>query len=1030
MTGFCRECEAKLPSNSAKFCPECGTPVTDADRPPHQIVSEIVTRREAIGERKFVTVLFSDIKGSTEVAAALDPEDWYLALERFHHAATSSIHEFNGVVTQYAGDGVMALFGAPVADENHAVQAGYAALRLHEQMAIVAKELESRVHTLLGLRVGLNSGEVVVGKIGEGARIDYTAQGMPVHIAARMEQIASVGEIFVGPATVELIASRFELLDMGMHEVKGAPELIHVRRLVRPATYDPNLEVERRPLVGRRDELGRLRAIRQEAAAGRAGTIAVVAPAGQGKSRLLDEFLAELDPTDRVARIGGNAVVVPRPLLGVADLVRALLGLDTAVDLGLASGLERLDASLAQHAAYLEPVLDPSSTALAVDPDLQRRRVETALDAIIEAHLTNERGVLVIAVEDVHALDAASHQVLANLSANRPTGAFVLVATGRPSTSHDDLLAKADLQIELGALSREDIAGLAGAWMADPSDAHDLAAVLHDRTEGNPFFVEEVLRLLFENGVIEGEVGDGRLTGSLIEIDVPPRVQMVVAARIDRLDRPARAVLQFASVLGVEFDIATLEVIEPDPHEVMRLLRLLTDAGLVRPLDEERCAFHHRTTQEVAYDSQLRDRRASHHAAAAAALVERPEPEARASTIAHHYERAGAGAVAARWYTTGARSAAGSDPQESLRLWTKVRDLTTGDDAESVGIALMARAEMLGQGSRTGMAPDKVLATIADARDLAAGRDQQTMLALVLLRGWYGLSGAGLSKQAREISREAMEIADTTGIPQMAVGARLAELSNYSHARPPAEGLALCDEVEVVLVENGLDAPDSMLRIQLDFCRGSMLLRTGRVGESIKLLESAAKGTDAAGDNLWRVVSRVGLIVAIAAGENMDGVSEHAEQAVAIAEEFGGNAEISMARRGAGLAALALGNHATAKKELTEALRISRNVTALSTEEMMLCGLADAERLSGDPSRAAVLAREAIAIAVERGNDNYELMGCLSLAWAILENSDPVERGIDSLIDRIREIIDANRVDLYSGALAEIVARRENLETP
>lgn len=1033
-------CGASVPSPTARFCGECGTPVARGG----QVPTVGQPARELTGERKFVTVLFADIKSSTEVAAGLDPEDWFLALERFHAAAISSIHEYAGIITTYGGDGVMALFGAPIAHEGHAEQACWAALRLAQQVEVIATDLAPVIGTHLGVRVGLNSGHVVVGRIGDDTRIDYTAQGLPVNIAARMEQIAAVGEVFLAPDTAALVRAHFTVDEVGPRLVKGVADPIVVHRLLGPTTTELTpASPTTSPLVGRTAELALLRSAATDARSGRPTTIALTAPPGFGKSRLAQDLLVELRARGaEIVTAVGDEVQASGPMWTVAELAHGVLGTTPG------DGPDAIEAALSALAATgpagagLEdpgPVLGllaPESQPPPVDPDTARHRMGAAFRSLVAARARGAADLLVLAVDDLHAVDDASLATLVDLVAEPPPGPLLILVTSRPSEELAARLPRSTRRIDLGALGPDEVAAMVRQWVDEPGAVAELARILHERTGGNPFFSEEILRSLAEDGRLVGPPGERRVDGALDGFSVPARVQTVIASRLDRLDPTQRELLQAAAVIGVEFDRPTLAAVAAiaEPEVADRLAELAA-VELLRSAGSDRYAFRHRITQEVAYDTQLRDPRRLRHAAVAAAMEAQPEPERRASVVADHHERAGAGAEAARWYAVGAAAAARTDPVASLRQWQKVRRLTDGSDPDAVSAALLGRAELLTQGARVGMDVVEVHAVIEEARALAADEEHRPLLAFVLLRGWYALNGTGQAEEARALSEEAVAVADRSGIDLLSVGARLAHMSNASASGSVEVALALCAEADALLVASGFDSPDSTLRCQLDFGRGSLLVRAGRADKALVHLRAARASAVASGDPQWQVITRVGLLVALLTRGPGPEAQVLADEAMTIAYDICGAGERSMAERAVGLLALAEGDPARAIPALTEALAIARSAPSLVVEEMIVAALAEAHGLAGDPVTARVLADEAVAIARGRGNDNYELIGLVALARVLLAGPDPrSDRDeIGAALSRAEEVLTANGVGLYRPDIAQLtadLARVGTEETP
>jgi class 3 adenylate cyclase/tetratricopeptide (TPR) repeat protein len=1005
----CLNCGSKV-SSLAKFCAECGQSLTGVQhhsQPPNVIVDEILATRGVTGERKFVTVLFADLKGSTEVAAGLDPEDWYFALERFHAVVTSSVYEFNGVIASYAGDGIAALFGAPIAHEGHAEQACWAALALQERVAELAVELAVRVGTQLAVRVGLNSGEVVVGRIGEDARVDYSAQGVAVHIAARMEQIANAGEVFLAPATAELVAGRFELESVGSREVKGIANAIEVHRLIRPlersTTFEQRSGGSRARFVGRATEMAVMLNALADLHRGSGGMIRVSAPAGNGKSRLVEEFLNQVDARGvDVIRVFGDVVNVPGP---------------TWIARALCDALAPPGQESAESRALIE-LLGPTPTEQPVDPSAVRRRIDDLLKALVVRRAQSGDNALVIVIEDVHAIGSFSLATMATLISAQVTIRVLFVLTHRPQSDLEQLVPLTTALIELEPLDRDETEQFVAHQLGADPRARNIALLLYDRTDGNPFFLEETLRSLVESGELE----------HIAAVALPTRVQTVVAARIDRLNRRARHVLNCAAVIGVEFDMSTLaSVAELQPESCVRLLDALVGADLVRRLEPNQFSFRHRITQEVAYESQLRHQRSLTHERVAVAMSAGLDAEHQPAIIADHCERAGNPIKACEWYRIAAIRAALTDPNESYRLWQRVRALTVAVDADSTNAALLCRAEVLTQGARCTMGAEAAFEIIDEARQLAVDPAHKPLLAFVLLRAWPAINGAGLSRDARALTREAIALADQTGIAMISVGARLADLSDHVGSRSAREGLDDCDLVEALLIEGGLDKPGSAMRAQLDFMRGSILVRHGEAEAAIPLLRSALASAELRHDHQWRTVGRYGLVVAMIANGEVAEARQLADDALAISRDVGGTGEVTLAMRVNGLVALAEGDAPRAIGALEEALALTRSKHALIAEEMILTALSNAYTADRQIVRAKAAATEAIEIALVRGNENHELTASLALCRAVLA-TDPVEmHKATELLQRCTAIATMNHLHQYRAEIDQLTAQINGL---
>ena len=995
-------------------------------------VADVLSRRRPSGEHKVVTILFADLQNSSATAAANDAEDWFEALERFQSAAVDAVDAFGGVIASYGGDGVMAIFGAPIAHERHAEQACRAAVQLVSAMRGLAWELTATLGTELAVRVGVNSGRTIVGRVGREPRIDYTAQGVPVVVAARLEQIAGPNEVLLSAATVGLLSADFTVEPVGDRMLKGVPHAVSVSRL-RGWSASASLAEPADAFVGRATELALLEDLRAEAVDGPAGLV-IVGPAGVGKSALLSAFAASERAHRRVAGVAGDSVGIQLPLSVLSALLDAIAALFPS-DQGLVDGgsvdggsvdggsvdggLACLDIDAATLATA-EQVRGSPHTALAdLSPEAARLAVNAMLADVVRAAC--RRTGLTILIDDLHAIDRVSRAALFGLLDSGPIAGLLLIATMRPGL---DGLPAGLRCLDLDPLSELETALLIESLAASvpAADRDVLSRIVYERSAGNPLFVVETIRSL--TGEADNPEHFGRrFAGRIDQLAVPERVETAIAARIDRLPGPVRDVLFAAAVVGLEVDVGVLRsVAARTDAEFDSALNELVTASLLRRLRPGRLAFAHRVVQEVTYGSQLRDAKRTVHRAVAEALVSQPTGRGEAAEIARHYDAAALAPDAARWYMRAAARAALTDPADAARLLQRIRTITSGTAAELGEPGLRARIELLKQGARSGLVPDDVLAVLAEIRALADGPQHRLALAVGLLRGWYALSSAGLCGQARLVSREAVGVADSTGIDAVAVGARLAELSNSNASGSVTSALALCDETEELLRRSGTGAADNALRFQLDFARGSLLVRAGRSAEGVELLIRAAAAAERADDRTWRVIAPSGLSVGLIAVGDIAGARRAASDATACAQRFGGASERVSALFAIGRVAVAEGETTGAIASLREAIDLARRAPALTSEEAILAELADAIRLDGDAATARTVAEEAIGIASERGNDNFELMA--TLAWLRADLDVDGDRPTQlSMLAAATDIIERNEMGLYLPALMSLDRR-------
>jgi class 3 adenylate cyclase/tetratricopeptide (TPR) repeat protein len=603
--------------------------------PPH-LAEKILTSRSALeGERKQVTVLFADLKGSMELLADRDPEEARQLLDPVLERMMAAVHRYEGTVNQVMGDGIMALFGAPIAHEDHAVRACYAALAMQAAIRRYSEDLRRTQGLEVQIRVGLNSGEVVVRTIGNDLHMDYTAVGQTTHLAARMEQLALPGTIRLATATVRLAEGFIEVQALGPVPVKGLAEPVEVYELVRagPARSRLQAAVARglTRFVGRDTELEQLRQALARAGAGQGQVVAGVGEAGVGKSRLLYEFTRS-HHTHGWLLLASNSVSYGKATayLPVLDLLKGYFQIEPQDDArrlrekvtGKLLTLDRtLEPMLPAFLALLEvPVEDPQWHAF--DPSQRRRRTLEAIKHL----LLRESQVqpLCLMFEDLHWIDAETQALLDSLVESLPTARLVLLVNYRPEYHHGWGSKTYYTQLRLDPLSPANADEVLQALLGDDPSLAPLNQLLIARTEGNPFFLEESVRTLVETGVLVGAPGAYRLAQAPPTIQVPATVQAVLAARIDRLPPEEKRLLQTAAVIGNEVPWPLLQAIaelsEAALHRGLAHLQAAEFLYETRLFPEHEYTFKHALTHEVAYSSVLQERRRALHARIVAAL--------------------------------------------------------------------------------------------------------------------------------------------------------------------------------------------------------------------------------------------------------------------------------------------------------------------------------------------------------------------------------------------------------------------------
>jgi class 3 adenylate cyclase/tetratricopeptide (TPR) repeat protein len=634
-------------------------PVSDQARAPlaytpAYLAEKIFTSRAALeGERKQVTVLFADLKGSTELIEGLDPEEARQLLDPALHVMMEAVHRYEGTVNQVLGDGVMALFGAPVAHEDHAVRACYAALAMQAAMRRYAEEVR-RSHGLeMQARVGLNSGEVVVRSIGNDLHMDYSAVGQTTHLAARMEQLATPGSIRLTAATLRLAEGLVQVNALGQFPVRGLTEPVEVFELVGASAIRRRLQASAARgltrFVGRQQELAALQQALERAGAGHGQVVAVVGEAGVGKSRLVYEFVhSHHTPGWLVLESASVSYGKATPYFPVIDLFKRYSHVeehdDTRTIRAKVTGqVLTLDAALQDVVPALLSLLDAlpeDSPFLQLDPPQRRQRTLDALKRV----LLRESQVqpLILVFEDLHWIDSETQALLNNLIESLPSTRLLLLVNYRPEYQHGWGSKTYYAQLRLDPLPAVSADEFLHALLGDDASLKPLIHLLITRTEGNPFFLEESVRTLVETGVLGGERGAYRLGQALPTIQVPATVQAVLAARIDRLPPEEKHLLQTAAVIGTEVSLPLLQAIADMSEEVLHhsLTHLQAAEFLyeTRLFPEREFTFKHALTHEVAYGSLLQERRRLLHARIVTTLemLEAERLTEHVERLAHH----------------------------------------------------------------------------------------------------------------------------------------------------------------------------------------------------------------------------------------------------------------------------------------------------------------------------------------------------------------------------------------------------------
>jgi len=785
---FCNECAQPVDAMAAP-APVLQSPAPDAYTPRH-LAEKILTSKSALeGERKQVTVLFADLKGSMELLADRDPEDAHALLDPVLERMMEAVHRYEGTVNQVMGDGIMALFGAPVAHEDHAVRACYAALRMQETVKRYAEEIQRSHGVPVQIRVGLNSGEVVVRAIGSDLRMDYSAVGQTTHLAARLEQMAMPGSILISADTMTLAEGAVQVKLLGPVPIKGLETRMDVYELLGALVVRSRMEAAAArgltPFVGRQPEVAALRHALAQAHASHGQVVGVLGEAGVGKTRLFYEFTHSHHTQgwlllETWSMSYGQATAY----LPVLELLKAYFQLEARDD------ARRLREKVTGKLLTLDPALQPTLPAFlalldvpgedpqwqALDPAQRRQRTLEALKRLVlrESQVQS----LCLIVENLHWIDAETQAWLDSLIESLPTARLLLLVNFRPEYQHGWGSKTYYTQLRLDPLPPENAEELLQALLGADRTLQPLKRILIEQTEGNPFFLEESVRTLVETRVLTGTRGAYGLATALPGIQVPPTVQAVLAARMDRLPSEEKRLLQAAAVVGKDVPVPLLQAITELPEEALRQgLSHLQAAEFLYEISlfpDPEYTFKHALTHQVAYGSLLQERRRLLHARLVD-VIETLSPDRLAEQgerLAHHAFRGEVWEKAVVYLRqAGEKATARSAYREAFARFEQALAALAHlpETRERLGQAIDLRLHLYS--SLNPLAEfEKLGRYLREAEGLARTLNDQRRLGRVLVLMGYFLWITGRSAEARTAAQRAQAIGEMLGDVPLEVG--------------------------------------------------------------------------------------------------------------------------------------------------------------------------------------------------------------------------------------------------------------------
>jgi class 3 adenylate cyclase len=751
----CGSCGTEL-NEKAKFCSECGAGVSAGTKP---------------AENKQVTVLFADVVHSMDIAAAVGPERLREVMADLADRCAAVVDRYGGTVDKFTGDGIMAVFGAPVALEDHAIRACLAALGVQQEAKWLAAEAQDRDGVDLRLRVGLNSGQVIAGEIGSGP-FGYTAVGEQVGMAQRMESVAAPGGVMLSATTARLVDGAAALDEPEIVRIKGADEPVTVYRLLGIGEQQRAVGRAESNLVGRRWELSAVEGLLGRAIDGHGAVVGVVGSPGIGKSRLLREVAAMAsDRSVEAFTAFCESHTRQLPFHAVARLLRAAFGVG---DLDAQAARDRVrdrlpDADPEDLALFddLLGIADPNAPLPAIDPDARRRR----LTALVNATSLARETPAVYVIEDAHWIDEVSESMLAEFLTVIPQTPSLVLVTYRPEYRGALSRVPGAHTVALAPLSDSETTALVSELLGSDPSVGGVVTMIAEKAAGNPFFAEEMVRDLAERGVLRGNRSAYKSTADVGEVSVPATLQATIAARIDRLDPAAKRTLSAAAVIGTKFSRDLLETLGINP-----VLQDLVSGEFIDQIRFTRRAeyvFHHPLVRTVAYESQLKSDRAELHRRVAAAIEsgDTAAADENAALIAEHLEAAGDLHTAYGWHMRAAAWSTNRDIAAARLSWEraeKIADALSADDPNRAAMRIAPRTMLCATAWRVNehAAGDR----FEELRQLCAAAGDKASLAIGMAGFAMDHVYQGRVREASQLASEAWDLIESLGDPTLTVG--------------------------------------------------------------------------------------------------------------------------------------------------------------------------------------------------------------------------------------------------------------------
>ena len=1037
---FCRGCGTALPTDCAAcghlnppesaFCGACGAALGPTTPPPRSPFTSGIVR----GELKQVTVLFADLVSSTEMIAQLAPEDAMQRLKPLLNAMCEAVERFEGTVVRTLGDGILALFGAPRAQEGHALLACEAALAIRDS---------SRLRDAsVSVRVGLHSGEIVADAPLVDQSSERSAYGLTVHLASRLPGEVEPGAVCLTDETYRLARSFCDVDPLGRRRLRGVPDPVELFLLkgLKPAVASQQFRgVVLTTFRGRDREMSLLQRTLAAVEIGGSRVIGIVGAPGTGKSRLCYEFAAwcrsRLIPVfEARAQPYGAAT----PLQPVLEFLRSTY-FNVSPDDDPQDAARQIALRLAELGSTFEADLPLVCDFLGVKygqnppPWLNPKgRASRLLDIL--RHIIRQRGTVasVIIMEDLHWLDQASEEFVATLVDEVTSTKTVLIVNCRPAYSAPWMQPPHYQQIELAELNPTDTDSLVYELVGSRPELSDIRQQVVERSGGNPFFAEELIRSLFEHVVLVGDRGDFRRGMVNPSSVLPSTVQAVIGSRIDRLAQSERELLQIAAIIGKEFQLNILQpVARLRPAEVEASLARLCAAGLLQQPngpDGSGYSFRHPLIQEVAYSTQLRAHRGRLHSAVGRA-IEQFYPERLnelAALLSYHFEEAGEIDAAAKYAARAARWVGSTSPAQAIKHWHKVRALMADQPRtpDNDALKITASGMVASLGWREGMTSEEARPFIDEALEWARDIDDSMIPLLFFVQGRIAGASGGQADGYVKIVKEALALTESRHDAGRTATLNASLSQAYGWAGLLREALA-ANDLALAGASSISEFDHQFLGYSIDrwilSLRSRILVRLGRFEEARRCFDEILQLEPALIDPTVRFIANLGYVDLAWCLDDPNMAHEHADRVAALAIRQGSAYLRTYSLACSGTAHSIGGDHQAAVRAFAEALTFLREArVAMEIEPEMLASIADCRLRSGDLALASKTAEEAIAMSLARSARLAQCRATITLARALSAGSDINARArAIELLDQAEQLIEVSGAAIYIRLLDE-----------